>query len=163
MNRLSLVAPLFLACAVFAQTPNPTPKPASTPTKSVGTWILQIEGDARGLKVVGVSHKSATFRAQRRMRSQFHLQLFDAKGKRLKSIPIDLTDFCMDPAHVGKKDHIRGNQIIQHKVCMTFKIPALAEVAEVRITKVTGATPTVYGKIDRKTIVALATAGGEVR
>ena len=159
MFKLSLVVSFLVACAIPAQTPLPAPKPK----QPEGTWILQVEGDARSMKVVGVTHKVAPYRAPRRMQSQFRLQLLDANGKLLKSTPIDLSDFCLDPAHVGKKDHVNGDRIVQHKVCMTFKVPAIATVASIRIAKVTGATPTIYGELDRKTLDALQAKSREVR
>lgn len=161
MPRISLTSLLagILTSVVVGQDPVPE-KPAP---KTPGTWILQIEGDSAGLRVTGVSHKKFSFRARRRLTSRFRIRLLDAKGKLLSSIPVDLTDFCLDPAHRGKKDHVRGDVIIQHKVVTTIKVPALTDVAEIHIARLVGKNLKVLGKIDRKSVTGLVGKQKEVR
>ena len=146
---------LFLASVVVGQQP-PAPK-------DPGTWILQIEGNSAGLRVTGATHKDFGFRAQRHLASRYRLRLLDAKGRQLSSIPIDLTDFCLDPSHRGKKDHVRGDVIIQHKVVTSVKVPALPAVAEIQIINLVGKQANVLGKVDRKSIITLAGGSKEVK
>jgi hypothetical protein len=131
--------------------------------KAPGTWILQIEGDSDGLQVAGATHKGFEFRAQRRLVSQYRVRLLDKAGKQLSSIPMDLTDFCLNPSHRGKKDHMRGDVIIQHKVVTTVKVPALPGVENIQITSLLGGKITVIGKIDRKSIITLTNKSKEVK
>ena len=147
---------LCLLLSTFTSSQQPLPK-------APGTWILQIEGDGKGLQVVDATHKEFEFRAQRHLTSQYRVRLFDAEGKQLSSIPMDLTDFCLDPSHRGKKDHVRGDIIIQHKVVTTVKVPALPNVAEIQIARLRGGKTTVVGKIDRKSIITLTSKTKEVK
>ena len=146
---------LALSSGLLAQRP-PAPK---TP----GTWILQLEGDSAGLRLTGATHKGFDYRARRHLASRFRLRLLDADGKQLSSIPVDLTDFCLDPTHRGKKDHVRGDVIVQHTVVTTIKVPALPTVAKIQIVKLVGGKASVLGNVDRKTILTLASKSKEVK
>ncbi len=128
-----------------------------------GTWILQVEGDSSGLRVTQATHKQFEFRAPRRFLSTYRVRLLDASGEILKSIPVDFTDFCLDPSHRGQKDHMRGDVVRPHKVVTTIKVPALPGVSEIHITKVVGKKITVLGKVDRKTVLSLAAKRQEVK
>ncbi len=101
-----------------------------------GTWILHIEGDAQVLTVAGAAHKPFVHRAVRRpIRSDYRVELLDARGLRLYSAPIDLSKFCLDPNHRGHGPHIRGDQITPHRVCLTIKVPAHSSAATIRFLK----------------------------
>lgn len=139
------------------------PAASESTAKDPGTWILQIEGDSAGLRVTRATHKDFEFRAPRRLLSRYRVRLLDANGKLLSSIPVDFTDFCLDPAHRGQKDHMQGDVITHHKVATTVKVPALPGVAEVQIANVVGKHTTVLGRIDRKSVLTLVARTQEVK
>ena len=155
MKTPVLAFSLLLTSGLVAQQP-PAPK-------DPGTWILQLEGDSASLRLTGATHKPFPFRARRHLASRFRLHLLDAGGKRLSSMPIDLSDFCLNPAHRGKKDHVRGDVIVQHRVVTTIKVPALPALHEIRIIQMRGERTTLLGKIDRKSILTFAHKPKEVR
>ena len=93
----------------------------------------------------------------------YRVRLLDVAGSVLKSVPVDFTDFCLDPSHRGQKDHIRGDVVTHHKVVTTVKVPALQNVSEIQIANVVGERITVLGRVDRKTVLSLAAARKEVR
>ncbi len=130
--------------------------PVAKPTEPAGTWILQVEGNATTLRVTGASLKPFSYRPKRGLNSDFSLRLFDAKGSLLKTIPLDLTDYCMKPEHREQGPHVRGDVIVEHKVACTIKIPARSDIAEIRIEKrIEGEPPVLLGKTDRTALLAL--------
>lgn len=158
MLKPALCLSLFLGAATPAQTPTKAPAPhtpESPRTGPSGTWILQIEGDALGLKVSGATHKKFRYRGPRRVSWRYRVSVFDAAGKLLGAAPLDLTDFCLHPAHRGQKDHVTGDVIIKHDVVTTVKVPAFDKAAEIRIARVDAGKLVVLGRIDRKTLTGM--------
>lgn len=126
------------------------------------TWILQIEGDAAALEVTGASRKPFAWRAPRGLVSTYRVTLIGADGATLGSAPLDLSDFCLKPAHRGTPAHVHGDRIVAHEVCLTAKVPVHDDVVELRIVQLrTGQEPRVLGTIDRQALVELVKADDE--
>ena len=149
-----------LVLALGALTQDPAPRPADT---SGRTWILQIEGDARALAVVGVTEKNFAYRAPRGRKSPYRVTLLGEDGAVLRTVLLDLSSFCMDPKHRGQSAHVTGDVVVEHAVSLTIKVPALAAATRLEITKVAEARdgadprePTVLGAITRTDLIALA-------
>lgn len=116
-----------LAAALFAQGPT---------GNETGTWILQVEGDASGLRVTAATHKSHTHRPATGVSSDYVAQLIDRRGNVLDTVPIDLRHFCMDRTHAGDEPHVIGDQVVSHDIVQRVKIPARTDLASVRLEAV---------------------------
>ncbi len=128
------------------------------------TWILLIEGEAASLTVTRATQKNFAFRAPRKLESEYRIRLVDALGKTLHTVPLDLSNFCLDPAHKGQKPHVRGDVVFDHKVSINVKVPGDDGFAVLHIEKVTtpdsGGEPTIrtLGTITKKNLSTLLSA-----
>ena len=127
--------------------------------RAQGTWILQIQGDATSLKIAAAAHKAFAYRAPRGVDSDYRVQLIDSAGKVLATVPLDLSKFCMDSTHEGDPAHLRGDVVRSHRVTCTVKVPARADVAEIRIERAGDADrPKRLGASDVKSVRELLAA-----
>ena len=76
-------------------------------TRTQGTWILQIQGDATSLKIAAAAYKPFAYRASRGVHSDYRVQMVDSVGKVVATVSLDLSRFCMDSAHKGDRPHLR--------------------------------------------------------
>lgn len=149
------LASAFLLAAALAAPPQ------DPPARDPGTWILMIEGDARGLAVTRAVAKPFAYR-EPRLESEWRLVLLDKNGKELAAPPLDFSPFCMEHAHVGQAPHVTGDFSREHRVVFTVKMPARADVAQIRIEhRPAGRTPEVLGRIDRDRLLDLVKQGEE--
>ena len=151
------LAAAFLVAAALAASPQ------DPPARDPGTWILMIEGDANGLAVTRAAAKPFAYR-EPRIESEWRVVLLDKNGKEIAAPPLDFSPFCMEHAHVGQGPHVTGDYSREHRVVFTVKVPARADVAQIRIEhRVAGRTPEVLGRIDRNALIDLVRKSEEKR
>ena len=126
---LTVSAAATLTLARHATSP-PAAPPA--PTEPDGHLVLQIEGDARALQVTRITRKPDPC-GPARFTSASAIVVRDAAGSELGRVPLDLSLFDLDPAHVGRPLHVDGCVVRDTRVAMLANVPHWPDAASLEI------------------------------
>lgn len=108
--------------------------PAAAPRRPFGHLILQIEGDANGLRVTWITPKQSAYNPSTRT-SPYRIELLDADGMVAGVYPLDLSQFDMNPARVGKPLRVQGCEIRDTRVATIANVAFLAGATAARIMR----------------------------
>ncbi len=86
-----------------------TPPNASTPD---GHLVLIIEGDARSLSITQVVAKQDPCGPTNTIESDYHILMLGADESLLARYPLDLSQFDLDPDHIGRPVQVEGCVLI---------------------------------------------------
>ena len=113
----------------------PVAAPAG-PGKEQGHLVLVVEGDVTSLRIVRAVAKADDWGGtQKGLQSEFALRALDADGKDLISVPMDLSRFDTDPAHIGKQDQVNGCEVRSARVGLLLNIPRVDGVASYQFVR----------------------------
>jgi hypothetical protein len=152
MPSLPFLAGAAGFCALLAVA-TLAPPPAAGPE---GHLVLQIEGDARALRVTRITPKPDPC-GPARLDSIWRIVVRAADGSELGRYPLDLRQFDLDVAHVGAPLRVEGCRVIETGVATLASIPRWPNAASLAI--VSGART--LGTLDAPSYAALL--AGEVR
>lgn len=87
-----------------------------------GHLILQVEGDANGLRVTRITAKPDVCGPQR-LESDYQIVVQAADGSEIARHPLDLRLFDLDPARVGAPLRVEGCRVVETRVATLASIP----------------------------------------
>lgn len=117
---------LSTAATVVAVTHSPSaPEPQ-------GHLILQVEGDARALRVTRITPKPDAC-GLARIESPYSVVVRDAAGRELGRVPLDLSKFDLDPARVGGALRVEGCVVHDTRVATLVNVPHWPTASRVEI------------------------------
>jgi hypothetical protein len=126
------------------------------PRQPVGHLILQIEGDARALRVSRITPKPDPCGPIAGFVSEFSVAVFAADGTELGRYPLDLSAFDVDPARVGGAVRVEGCVVRDTRIATLANVPHWPDAARLEIAR-GGA---VMGRLLAAEISAMTSAGG---
>ncbi len=97
-----------------------------------GHLILQIEGDARALRVTRITPKVDPC-GPARFASAHAVVVRDAAGSELGRVPLDLSNFDLDPARVGGALTVEGCMVRDPHVATLVSIPRWPTAASLEV------------------------------
>lgn len=118
------VAGLTALCAVAATVHLAPPLPQAPR----GHLILQVEGDASGLRISRITAKADACGVLR-LESDHQIVVRAADGSEIARYPLDLRMFDLDPAHVGAPLHVEGCRVVETRVATLASIPNWPDAA----------------------------------
>ena len=131
---LTVAAGIALVVVAISATPSSNRQPPATPiASSAGHLILQIEGDANGLRIVRITKKVDPVGYQVEQQTSHRVVLLAADGIELGSVPLDLSHFDLDPAHVGRGPKVEGCIVRDTNVGILASVVDHPETARIEI------------------------------
>lgn len=115
----------------------PLPAPANAaPQPPDGHYALVVEGDASRLAITHAVLKTDPWAGiPTDLTSEFQLEIRDRDGAELASVPLDLSRFDTDPAHIGQPLVVSGCEVRDTRVALLINVPRYGEAAEYRFVR----------------------------
>lgn len=110
------------------------PRRESPPPSADGHLILQLEGDVRALSIVRITKKPDPC-GLARVDSPFSVVLLDAAERELARVPLDLSQFDLDPAHIGQPPRVAGCVIKDTRIAALVNVPHYPSTARAVILR----------------------------
>ncbi len=123
--KFTLLLPVAAAAAIgiaALSTLSALPNEGAT-AQPRGHLILQIEGDANGLRVVRVTPKPDPLGHLADVPSTHRVVVRLRDGGELASVPLDLSHFDLDPANVGRDASVTGCVVRETCVAALANVP----------------------------------------
>ena len=100
--------------------------PAPQDPEANGHWVLVVEGNVERLAVTAAIPKPDPWAGTPTgLQSPFTLRLLDGKGALLQAVPVDLSRFDTDPAHIGKPVAVTGCVVRDSRIGLLVNVPQL--------------------------------------
>jgi hypothetical protein len=126
---LAASAVAAVAVPIFHESGSAVPIPPAT-----GHLILQVEGDVRALQVVRITVKQDPC-GLARVASPFSIAILDAAERELDRVPLDLSQFDLDPAHLGQAPRVEGCVIKDSRIAALVNVPHYPTAARLVILR----------------------------
>ncbi len=135
-----------------------TPPNASTPD---GHLVLIIEGDARSLSITQVVAKKDPCGPTDTIESDYHILMLDADASVLARYPLDLSQFDLNPDHIGRPVQVEGCVLIDTKIAMLANVPYLPNATHIQITGPDSKVGELAAGTYKQVVTAAVTARGQ--
>jgi hypothetical protein len=116
---------LLAGLSLLAASAAPPPVPQSPPQDpAAGHLVLVVEGTVNKLTITrAVAKPDAWAGVPKGLASRFALRILDAQGSVLHTVPLDLSAFDTDPAHIGRKLTVQGCLVRDWRIGMLVSVP----------------------------------------
>lgn len=154
-----------LALGWFAFTERATPGASQpvppTPPEANGHYVLVVEGDRNALAIRHAVWKDAPWAGSPAgFTSKWQLQIHDADGVLLSSVPLDLSPFATGAHEVGAPPTVTGCVVRDSRIGMLVNAPAYPTAQRYRFVRDDGlAEPTELGAMASSEVRNLAGGG----
>ena len=136
-----LVASLLALSLTFASGVGPPPPDAlgkGAPPEPAKAVYLLFASDGAGIELVHAVRKKHDYAATPSFLDAKHrVRLLDRTGAELAAVSVDLSGYCLDPAHRGQPPHRDGGCIARsHQVAKFVNVPDLSATSRIVLERV---------------------------
>lgn len=109
----------------------------TSPERTKALYLL-FAGDCAGIELVHAVRKQHEYAASPVSRGAGHrVRLFDRKNVELAAVSVDLSGYCLDPAHRGRPPHHDGGCITRsHRVAKFVSVPDLIATSRIVLERI---------------------------
>lgn len=144
---MNLASALGCSAALAALIVTLAPRPLSPATPATvatqdpvaaarGHLILIVQGNVQQLAITHAVAKTDPWGgAPKGLQSAFAVRLLGADDEELLTVPVDLSRFDTDPAHIGQKARVQGCEIRNSAIALSINVPRLATVRRYEFTR----------------------------
>lgn len=140
-SALGCSAALAALIVTFAPRPLPTAAAAPIATQDPveaarGHLILIVQGNVQQLAITHAVAKTDPWGgAPKGLQSPFAVRLLGTDDQELLTVPVDLSRFDTDPAHIGQKARVQGCEIRSSAIVLSINVPRIAGVRRYEFTR----------------------------